>query len=74
MLALSVGRPGEGALLTITRTETPTEQQWMLAQMYRPTPPILSCLPSSEEVIKGNAPIKGDGDFEDHHAALSFGH
>jgi hypothetical protein len=74
VLALSIGRPGEGALLTITLTETPTELQWMLAQMYRPTPPISSCLPSSGEVIKGNAHIKGDGDFEDHQAALSFGH
>jgi hypothetical protein len=74
MLALSVGRPGERALLTITRTETPTEQQWMLAQMYRPTPSTSSCLPSSEDVITGNAHIKVDGDFEDHQPALSFGH
>ena len=71
MLALSVGRPGQRALLTISRTETPIEQQWMLAQVCRPTPS--SCLASSEDVIRGKADIKVDGDFEEHQPALSFG-
>jgi hypothetical protein len=45
----------------------------MLAQVCRPTPSPSSCLASSEDVIRGKADIKGDGDFEEHQPALSFG-
>jgi hypothetical protein len=68
-----LGRPGQRALLTISRTEAPIEQQWMLAQVCRPTPSPSSCLASSEDVIKGKADIEVDGDFEEHQPALSSG-
>jgi len=45
----------------------------MLAQVCRPTPSTSSCLASSEDVIRGKADIKVDGDFAEHQPALSFG-